>query len=59
MPPFLVYFGIITLVVVMVSFSIAKLPFGIGAVFREILASWTLLLLYWLVVSILHSFLTL
>ena len=54
MPPFLVYFGIIVLVGIFVSFSIAKLPFGIGSVFREILASWTLLLLFWLAVSILH-----
>ena len=59
MPPFLVYFGILSLVLVMVSFSIAKLPLGIGNVFREILASWALLLLYWLVFSILHSLLTL
>jgi hypothetical protein len=47
------------LVGIFVSFSIAKLPFGIGSIFREILASWTLLLLFWLAVSILHLFLRL
>jgi hypothetical protein len=42
------------LVGVMVSFSISKLPLGIGSVFREALASWTLILLFWLALSILH-----
>jgi len=53
-PNLLIIFGIAVLVGVMVSFSISKLPLGIGSVFREALASWTLILLFWLAVSILH-----
>jgi cellulose synthase/poly-beta-1,6-N-acetylglucosamine synthase-like glycosyltransferase len=59
LPPFLVYFAVFTLVCVFVSFSIARLPFGIGNIFREILGSYALMLVLWIVVSILHLFLRL
>ena len=62
MPPFLVYFGMVAIVAAVLSFSIARLPFGIGKLFQEVLGSWTLLLLFWFanvvlraLVSILHS----
>tara|TARA_X000001382_G_scaffold48863_1_gene33127 strand:- start:7 stop:186 length:180 start_codon:yes stop_codon:yes gene_type:complete len=53
-PSVLILFAVTVLVGVLVSLSIAKIPFGIGAVFREMLGSWALLLLFWFVVSILH-----
>jgi hypothetical protein len=54
LPPFLVWFGVICIVGAFVAFSISKMPFGIGAVAKEIFACMLVLPLFWLCVSILH-----
>jgi|TARA_R100001129_G_scaffold28232_1_gene18933 hypothetical protein len=54
LPAFLAYFGLVCIAGVWICFSIAELPFGIGNLFREVLASFLMAGLLWLVLSILH-----
>tara|TARA_R100000008_G_C3547677_1_gene148497 strand:- start:87 stop:284 length:198 start_codon:yes stop_codon:yes gene_type:complete len=53
-PPFLLWFGMLCIAGAFITISIAKLPFGIGTLVKEILTSWLLLLVFWILVSILH-----
>ena len=54
MPPFLIWFGVVCIVSAFVVFSISMLPWGLGQLCREILASLTLVMVFALALSILH-----
>ena len=54
MPPFLIWFGVVCIVSAFVVFSISQLPWGLGQLCREILASLTLVMVFALALSILH-----
>lgn len=55
MPNILIIFGVVAIVAIMLSFSIARLPLGLGSIFREALGCWWLLLLFWLVTRVLRA----
>ena len=54
MPPFLIWFGLVCIVTAFIMFSISMLPLGLGPLCREIIASFVLVMVFALTISILH-----
>ena len=54
MPPFLIWFAVVCIVTAFIMFYISMLPQGLGPLFREIIASLMLVMVFALTISILH-----